>query len=48
MNHLFENLFIFEMANNHQGSVQHGLDIIHALGEISRKYQINAAEVAIP
>ena len=43
MNHLFENLFIFEMANNHQGSVQHGLDIIHALGEISRKYQINAA-----
>lgn len=43
MNPLFENLFIFEMANNHQGSVQHGLDIIHALGEVSRKYQINAA-----
>lgn len=43
MNQLFQNLFIFEMANNHQGSVQHGLDIIHALGEASRKYQINAA-----
>lgn len=43
MNPLFHDLFIFEMANNHQGSVQHGLDIIHALGEVSRKYQINAA-----
>lgn len=43
MNEKFENLFIFEMANNHQGSVQHGLDIIHALGEASRKYHINAA-----
>lgn len=43
MSERFENLFIFEMANNHQGSVQHGLDIIHALGEVSRKYQINAA-----
>lgn len=43
MNQKFKNLFIFEMANNHQGSVQHGLNIIHALGEISRKYKINAA-----
>lgn len=43
MNQKFENLLIFEMANNHQGSVQHGLDIIHALGAVSRKYQINAA-----
>lgn len=43
MNPCFENLFIFEMANNHQGSVEHGLNIIHALGEVSRKYQINAA-----
>lgn len=34
MNPLFENLFIFEMANNHQGSVQHGIDII--LGEVVR------------
>ncbi len=39
----FEDLFIFEMANNHQGSVQHGLEIIHALGEVARKYKINAA-----
>ncbi len=43
MNPYFENLFIFEMANNHQGSVEHGLSIIHALGEVSRKYKVNAA-----
>lgn len=43
MNPLFQDLFIFEMANNHQGSVQHGLDIIHALGEVVRKFRINAA-----
>lgn len=43
MNRKFKNLFIFEMANNHQGSVQHGLDIIRALGAVSRRYQINAA-----
>lgn len=43
MNEKFKDLFIFEMANNHQGSVQHGLDIIHALGEVTRKYKINAA-----
>lgn len=43
MNPKFKNLFIFEIANNHQGSVQHGLNIIRALGEVSRKYKINAA-----
>lgn len=43
MNEKFENLFIFEMANNHQGSVEHGLKIIHKLGEVCRKYQLNAA-----
>lgn len=43
MNPYFEDLFIFEMANNHQGSVEHGLKIIKALGEVSRKYNINAA-----
>ena len=26
---IFEDLYIFEMANSHQGSVDHGLDIIH-------------------
>lgn len=43
MNKLFDKLFIFEMANNHQGSVEHGLKIIREMGKITRKYGINAA-----
>ncbi len=43
MNKIFENLFIFEMANNHQGSVEHGIKIIKAMSDIARKYKINAA-----
>lgn len=42
-NGIFENLFIFEMANSHQGSVEHGIDIVHAMGKIARKYNIKAA-----
>ncbi len=40
---LFEDLFIFEMANSHQGSVEHGIDIIKAMGRIARKYNVKAA-----
>jgi len=40
---LFDNLFIFEMANSHQGSVEHGCDIIRAMAKIARKYNIKAA-----
>ncbi len=43
MNSKFENLIIFELANNHQGSVKHGMQIIRILGEECRKYKINAA-----
>ena len=39
----FNDLFIFELANNHQGDVKHGIKIINAMGEISRKYKLNAA-----
>lgn len=42
MNDLFNNLFIFEMANNHQGSVEHGLEIIRAMAKIARKHNIRA------
>lgn len=42
-NHIFDDLFIFEMANSHQGSVEHGIDIIHAMGKIARKHNIKAA-----
>lgn len=42
-NDLFEDLFIFEMANSHQGSVEHGIDIVREMGKIARKYNIKAA-----
>lgn len=38
-----ENLFIFEMANNHQGSVEHGIAIIREMGKVARKHNIKAA-----
>ena len=43
MSKLFEDLFIFEMANSHQGSVEHGIDIIKEMGKIARKNNIKAA-----
>lgn len=39
----FTDLFVFEMANNHQGSVAHGKKIIRAMGEIARRHGIKAA-----
>lgn len=39
----FENLFTFEMANNHQGSVAHGKKIIQEMGKIAKKHNIRAA-----
>ncbi len=38
----FNDLFIFEMANNHQGDVKHGLNIISEVSKIAKKYNINA------
>jgi len=34
-------LFIFEMANNHQGSVEHGLRIIREIYKVSKKFDFN-------
>ncbi|MDI9509461.1 MAG: N-acetylneuraminate synthase family protein [Bacillota bacterium] len=42
-NSILKNLFIFEMANSHQGSVEHGIKIIKAMGRIARKYNIHGA-----
>ena len=36
-------LFIFEMANNHQGSVEHGLRIIREIYEVSKNFPFNFA-----
>lgn len=40
---IYDDLFIFEMANSHQGSVEHGIDIIREMGKIARKHNIKAA-----
>jgi N-acetylneuraminate synthase len=39
----FEDLFIFDMANNHQGDVEHGLNIIRAMGEVAEKTGVRGA-----
>lgn len=43
MSKIFENLHIFEMANNHQGSVAHGLKIIDAAARLAREHRARAA-----
>lgn len=40
---LFDRLFIFEMANNHMGSVEHGLRIIRAMDEARRGLGLQCA-----
>ena len=37
-NKIFENLFVLEMANNHDGSVEHGLKIIKKMAAVCKKY----------
>lgn len=41
--HFNEPLFVFEMANNHMGSVDHGLDMIHAFGDIADRFPFRFA-----
>ncbi len=36
-------LFVFEMANNHMGDVEHGLRIIRAIHEVSRDFDFHFA-----
>lgn len=40
---LFDKLFVLDMANNHQGSLEHGLNIIRAVGEKVRAQGVKAA-----
>lgn len=39
----FRQLFIFDLANNHQGDLDHGLEIIRRVGEVAREGGIRAA-----
>ena len=43
MSKIFEDLHIFEMANNHQGDVTHGLRIVDAAARLAREHRIRAA-----
>jgi len=39
----FDDLVVFDLANNHQGSVDHGVSIIRAMGELASKHGVRAA-----
>jgi len=39
----FKELFVLDMANNHQGSLQHGRRIIHEMGAVVREAGVRAA-----
>lgn len=39
----FNDLFVLDLANNHQGSVEHGLKVIRECGKVVRKHNIRAA-----
>ncbi|PIT98492.1 MAG: sialic acid synthase [Candidatus Andersenbacteria bacterium CG10_big_fil_rev_8_21_14_0_10_54_11] len=41
-NSIFKNLFILDMANSHEGSVEHGLAIIDAAAAVVKKHGIRA------
>ena len=34
-------LFVFEMANNHQGNLEHGLRIIREIHQVSKEFNFN-------
>ena len=39
----YKNLIVFEMANNHEGDLKHGLRIIEEMARIKQRYNIRAA-----
>jgi sialic acid synthase SpsE/D-lyxose ketol-isomerase len=39
----FKDLFVLDLANNHQGSLEHGLNVIRAHGEVVRRHGVRAA-----
>ena len=42
-NEIFEDLFVLEMASNHQGSVERGLKIISAFSKVARFNNVRTA-----
>ena len=43
MNEIFKDLFVLELANNHLGKVERGLNIIHKFGTVVRHNNVKAA-----
>ncbi len=39
----FNDLFVLDLANNHQGDVEHGLNIVRGMGEATKKHGVQAA-----
>ena len=39
----FENIFVFDLANNHQGDVNHALKIIEECSKISKRNDVRVA-----
>jgi sialic acid synthase SpsE/mannose-6-phosphate isomerase-like protein (cupin superfamily) len=39
----FKDLFIYDLANNHQGDKEHAINIINAAGDITRELDVKAA-----
>ena len=42
-NNIFHNLFVFEMANNHMGSLDHGIRMIREFAEVKKGYDYDFA-----
>ena len=40
---LFQNLFVFDMANNHMGDVEHGIKIINELRKVTAAFDFQCA-----
>ena len=39
----FRDLFVLDLANNHQGSLEHGLETIRRHAEVLKKHNVRAA-----
>ncbi len=42
MTSLFDDLIVLEMANNHQGSLEHGVKIVRCFAALARQHRIKA------
>lgn len=43
MQRIPENLFVLEMANNHMGDIEHGLEVVRTFGAVCQKYAFKVA-----